>query len=88
MKRHPVFTLLDLLPGAEQRNPQEWQSCCPVDAHDGLSVPLTVFVDDYGHVQVHCHGHCVDMAVLDAVGLTYDDLRPDDLDVDVVEEGL
>src|SRR5512142_966715 len=51
-----------------------WSARCP--AHDDRTPSLSVSVDDDGRVLMCCHAGCDTDAVLDAVGLTWADLRP------------
>lgn len=52
-----------------------WNACCP--AHADKSPSLSVRETEDGRVLVHCFGGCDVESVLDAVGLTFDDLFPE-----------
>jgi hypothetical protein len=67
-----VRVLLDRLDGVRPKGPDSWMARCP--AHDDRNPSLSVSVKD-GRVLVHCFAGCHPDAVLEAVGLTWKDLR-------------
>jgi hypothetical protein len=70
-----VRVLLDRLDGVRPKGPDSWMARCP--AHDDRNPSLSVSVKD-GRVLVHCFAGCAPEAVLEAVGLTWKDLRESD----------
>jgi len=48
-----------------------WMACCP--AHDDKSPSLSITESD-GKLLVYCHAQCPALSVVEAVGLTWDDL--------------
>ena len=50
-------------------------ACCP--AHDDHSPSLSIAVDVEGRILLRCHAGCPTPAVVEALGLTMADLRPD-----------
>jgi putative DNA primase/helicase len=70
-----VRVLLDRLDGVRPKGPDSWMARCP--AHPDRNPSLSVSVKD-GRVLVHCFAGCAPEAVLEAVGLTWKDLRESD----------
>lgn len=52
-----------------------WTACCP--AHNDKSPSLNIRIVDDGRVLVRCMAGCGTESVLDAVGMTFSDLFPD-----------
>ena len=70
----PVERVLARLPSA-RRSGKGWQARCP--AHDDRRPSLSISEGADGRALVHCHAGCSKDAVLAALGLTGDDLRPE-----------
>ncbi|QDV37434.1 DUF3987 domain-containing protein [Tautonia plasticadhaerens] len=68
------------------RTPSGFQAHCPCPGHDGRgdglvgdrTPSLSVGLGDNGRLLLHCHGGCKADAVLEGIGLGFDDLYPDD----------
>ena len=58
-----------------QRNGSGWKARCP--AHDDQRPSLSLNVGDNGTVLVKCHAGCTTDAVVEAVGLSMQNLFPD-----------
>jgi putative DNA primase/helicase len=67
-----VAVLLGRLEGLRPQGPHSWMARCP--AHDDKDPSLSVALRD-GRVLLHCFAGCSPEAVLEAVGLTWRDLR-------------
>jgi putative DNA primase/helicase len=67
-----IDLLLSRLEGVRPAGPHSWMARCP--AHDDRNPSLSVSVKE-GRVLVHCFAGCAPEAVLQAVGLTWRDLR-------------
>jgi hypothetical protein len=67
-----VEVLLGRLEGVRPQGPHSWMARCP--AHDDRNPSLSVSVKD-GRVLIYCFAGCGPEAVLEAVGLTWRDLR-------------
>jgi hypothetical protein len=67
--------LLDRLEAVRRAGTNSWTARCP--AHDDRNPSLSVSVKD-GRVLIHCFAGCAPEAVLEAVGLTWKDLRAPD----------
>jgi putative DNA primase/helicase len=67
-----VKVLLDRLDGVRPKGPDSWMARCP--AHPDRNPSLSITLRD-GRVLVHCFAGCHPDAVLEAVGLTWKDLR-------------
>jgi putative DNA primase/helicase len=70
-----VGVLLGRLEGVRPAGPNSWTARCP--AHDDRDPSLSVALRD-GRVLLHCFAGCAPEAVLEAVGLTWKDLREAD----------
>jgi putative DNA primase/helicase len=70
-----VEVLLGRLEGVRRTGPDSWMARCP--AHPDRNPSLSVSVKG-GRVLVHCFAGCAPEAVLEAVGLTWKDLRAPD----------
>jgi putative DNA primase/helicase len=70
-----VGVLLGRLEGVRPAGPSSWVARCP--AHDDRDPSLSVSVKE-GRVLIHCFAGCAPEAVLQAVGLTWRDLRAPD----------
>lgn len=71
-----VETLLGRLTSVKQRGASRWSACCP--AHDDKSPSLTISELPDGRVLIYCFALCGAAAVLDAVGLEFSALYPDE----------
>lgn len=69
--------LISRLSKARSTGRGTWVACCP--AHDDKSPSMTVRECDDGRWLIHCFAGCEPLAILDAVGLTFDDLFPEPL---------
>jgi hypothetical protein len=69
-----INKLLNRLANAKQTGPGQWIACCP--AHDDRRPSLAIRALEDGRVLIHDFGGCETSAVLDAVGLQFDDLYP------------
>lgn len=69
-----VDTLLSRLDRVKQTRPSSWMACCP--AHADRTASLSIREIDDGRILVHCFAGCSVVEVLDAVGLTIEDLFP------------
>jgi len=67
-----VDVLLDRLEGVRPAGPNSWMARCP--AHEDRDPSLSVSVKE-GRILIHCFAGCSADAVLEAVGLTWKDLR-------------
>jgi putative DNA primase/helicase len=67
-----VDILLGRLEGVRPLGPHSWMARCP--AHEDRDPSLSVSVKE-GRVLLHCFAGCAPEAVLEAVGLTWKDLR-------------
>lgn len=73
--------LLDRLANARRIAPGRWTACCP--AHESRSrSSLAITETGDGRVLVHCFAGCDVGAVLEAVGMTFEDLFPPRMSVD------
>ena len=70
-------TILSRLEKVRKSGPGRWVACCP--AHADKSPSLAVRELDDGRVLLHCFAECATEAVLDAIGLEFDDLFPERL---------
>lgn len=73
----PVESLLERLDGIKQTGPDRWVAKCP--AHDDRSPSLGIRELDDRRILLRCWAGCSTEVVLDAVGLTFTDLFPSDL---------
>jgi len=63
--------LLERLDKVRAAGKGSWMACCP--AHDDKSPSLSITEAD-GKLLVYCHAQCPPLSVIEAVGLTWDDL--------------
>ena len=70
-----VETLLSRLHKVRRSGAGHWTACCP--AHNDKSPSLAIREVDDGRVLIHCFGGCSVESVLDAVGLSFNDLFPE-----------
>lgn len=75
MTASDAYARLRQLPGA-RGNGAGFIACCP--AHDDGHASLSVSLSTEGKVLIHCHAGCDTEAVLEAAGLGWADLAPDD----------
>jgi putative DNA primase/helicase len=86
MDSEPLRTILDRL--TVDRETKSGYSChCP--AHDDDSPSLSVDQNADGEVLLHCHAGCSTEAILDALGMDWSDLYPEEKSMswDPFEEG-
>lgn len=69
--------LLSCLDFVKSTGSGKWIARCP--HHDDRSPSLSITEKDDGRVLIHCHAGCGAAEVLDAVGLGYSALFPEDL---------
>jgi hypothetical protein len=69
--------LLNRLSKVRSRRNNTWTACCP--SHEDKNPSLAVKVSEDGRILVHCFGGCSVEEVLEAVGLTFLDLYPEEL---------
>ena len=67
--------LLSRLEKVRKAGHKRWMACCPAH-HDGTP-SLSLRALDDGRVLLHCFAGCAVEAILDAVGLQFGDLYPD-----------
>ena len=67
-------TLLNALVKVKQTNHSTWIACCP--AHDDKNPSLAIRQVDDGRTLIHCFAGCSATEILDALGLSFDDLYP------------
>ena len=67
--------LLSRLVRVRKAGHDRWMACCP--AHDDGTPSLSIRELDDGRVLLHCFTGCAVEAILDAVGLQFGDLYPD-----------
>ena len=72
-----VDTLLSRLDKVRKTGNGRWTSRCP--AHDDRGPSLAIRELDDGRVLLHCFAGCESASVLDALGLTFNDLFPEPL---------
>lgn len=70
-------TILSLLSKVRKMGPDRWMACCP--AHNDKSPSLSIRETPDGRVLLHCWTGCGANEVLDALGLTFEDLFPERL---------
>jgi hypothetical protein len=76
-----VDSLLSRLDRVRKTGAGRWISCCP--AHDDRGPSLAVRELEDGRVLLHCFAGCDTSSVLDAAGLTFEDLFPERLSGDL-----
>ncbi len=76
--RRPIDLLLSRLERVRRTAPNRWVVACP--AHQDRSPSLSVRETPGGTVLIRCFAGCDTQAVLDAVGLAFADLFPDNGD--------
>ena len=69
-----ISTLLNELVKVKQTNHSTWIACCP--AHDDKNPSLAIRQVDDGRILIHCFAGCSAAEILDALGLSFDDLYP------------
>ncbi|OZA15774.1 MAG: DNA primase [Polynucleobacter sp. 24-46-87] len=69
-----VETLLSHLDKVKRTGNGRWVACCP--AHEDRSPSLSIKECDDGTVLIHCFGGCDANSVLNAVGMSFEDLYP------------
>lgn len=73
-----VEDLISRLSKVRRMGNDRWMACCPAHADKSPSLSIRELSD--GRVLLHCWTGCSTEAVLDAVGLTFDDLFPEKLE--------
>lgn len=74
-----IDNLLSRLTNVKNKGRGEYTACCP--AHNDRSPSLAI-KDNDGKIVLKCFGGCETAAVLDAIGLGFDDLFPDSISGD------
>ena len=72
-----IDALLDGLDGVRETGNGKYVARCP--AHDDKSPSLAIRDCDDGRVLLHCFAGCEVQSVLDAVGLSFSDLYPEQM---------
>lgn len=80
-----TITLLNALAKVKQTNHSTWIACCP--AHDDKNPSLAIRQVDDGRILIHCFAGCSAADILDALGLSFDDLYPEK-NVDITHKPL
>jgi hypothetical protein len=75
--------LLSRLERVRKSGNGRWTCRCP--AHQDKGPSLSIRELDDGRVLLHCFAGCEPQSVLDAIGLTFDDLFPEKLGGDVMK---
>jgi DNA primase len=70
--------LLSRLAKVRKTGADSWSACCP--AHADKAPSLAIRETPEGVVLLHCFAGCAVETVLDAVGLSFDELYPEKLD--------
>lgn len=66
--------LLSRLERVRQTGSNRWSACCP--AHNDRSPSLSIKETPDGAILIHCFAGCATEAVINGIGLTFDDLYP------------
>ena len=66
--------LLNMLDKVKQTKHSTWIACCP--AHSDKNPSLAIREVDDGRTLIHCFSGCTASEILEAVGLSFDDLYP------------
>ena len=69
--------LLSRLHKVKKTGPDRWLACCP--AHEDRTPSMAIRELDDGRILIHDFAGCSVEAILDAVGLSFDDLFPERL---------
>jgi hypothetical protein len=69
-----IEALLSRFDRVQERGAGSWSACC--SAHPDKAPSLSVRQLPDGRVLIHCHAGCETEAVLQAVGLSFEDLFP------------
>jgi hypothetical protein len=79
----PLERLLARLERVKPSKPGSWIASCPTEFHryGDRSRGLSIREIDDGSVLLHCFGGCSTESVLTALGLTFNDLYPDKLEI-------
>jgi len=72
----PLDAFLAAVPGGGRKVGGQWLFRCP--AHDDHKPSLAIRERDDGTLLVRCHAGCSTVDVLDALGLCWHDLFPED----------
>jgi hypothetical protein len=70
--------LISRLSKARSTGRGTWVACCP--AHEDKSPSMTVRECDDGRWLIHCFAGCEPLAILDAIGMGFDDLFPEPIE--------
>jgi len=75
----PIDRVLELLPDAKGPNASDWyQAHCPAHTDQERSLSFKAMADQHSEgVAFHCFAHCQREAIINALGLTEEDLRLD-----------
>lgn len=74
---NPQHKLLPLLDKVRSTGADKWLACCP--AHSDKSPSLSIRQLDDGRMILHCFAGCPNESVISALGLTFADLYPEDI---------
>ncbi|SHM05517.1 CHC2 zinc finger [Nitrosospira sp. Nsp11] len=69
--------LISRLTKVKKTGPDRWLACCP--AHDDKSPSLAIKELGDQRILLHCFAGCSPQEILDAIGLTFDELFPEKL---------
>jgi hypothetical protein len=72
-----VDMILSRLQKVRATGKDRWIACCP--AHDDKTPSMTVR-DDNGKILIHCFAECDTASILDAIGVSFEDLFPGPLE--------
>lgn len=71
-----IDDFLARLDKVKQKKTGQWVACCP--AHDDKSPSLSIGEGDGGRILLKCWSGCSALEIINAVGMSWDDLFPDD----------
>lgn len=70
-----IEKILNLLDKVQNKGKDRFMACCP--AHDDSDPSLAITELQDGRILIHCFAGCQPIQVLNAIGLTMEDLFPD-----------
>ena len=73
-----VEGFLSCLEGVKRSGSDQYMALCP--AHEDRKPSLSIGLGDDDRILIHCHAGCETSDVLDALGMTFRDLRPDNVE--------
>lgn len=71
-----IENLLQRLDKVKSTGNNRWTCACP--SHDDKSPSMHIKLDDSGKILINCKAGCEPLTILDAVGLEFHDLFPED----------